>query len=235
MAAESRIVSGTPTSTTYGVPGTEQITDATFGASRVILKPTDFAFGGYVGGHYRVAASTGALTGVAAAGAIFSARWSPGSTNSYALLKRVQIASIITTAFTTAQAIDFDIVTDRAFTAADTGGTPITPILGNSQKNRSSIMNTSQMTDMRIATTGALGAGTKTADASAMGITCHPNNNSIGSGSALIDLYKEDVQAAHPVMFGNNEGFNIRMVTAMGAVGVIKVYVVVEWAEVPGL
>ena len=65
---ESKIVSGVPSAFSFGVPGSEQVVDATYGAARVVLKATEFNNQGFNGGHYRVAASTGALTGVAAAG-----------------------------------------------------------------------------------------------------------------------------------------------------------------------
>ena len=234
MVDSLTVVSGTPSPTSFGIPGTENVIDPTFNAQRVRQMPSEYNSQGFGGGHFRVAVPTGALTGVAAAGTIFSARWAPAA-NSFMLLKRIQAAMIITTAFTTAQAVDLDVIAQRAFTAADTGGTPITPITGNSQKVRSQFMQTSTMADMRISTTAALGAGTKTADSFAFGITGLPNTNALATGTALVDLYKEDAQAQHPVMFGPNEGFNVRMVTAMGAVGVIKVYLAVEWAEVPGL
>jgi hypothetical protein len=227
------IKSGTPSSVTVGAAGTPMVVDSTFGAARTTLKPDEFNTNGFNGGHYRAASSTGALTGVASGGAIFSARWA--TANAYMLLKRVRLSAIITTAFTAAQALDFDIIALRSFTAVDTGGTAMAPFTGANQKARQGVMGTSQVQDMRIATTAALGAGTKTADQFAFGIGAAPNTNAIGTGQDGIDLYKQDVQNQHPVIFGNNEGFNIRVVTAQGAVGVIKVYIAVEWAEVPGL
>ena len=221
-------------STTFGVPGTEQVVDATFGASRVSVRPNEYNNQGFTGGHYRIAVTTGALTGVAAGGAVFSARW--GLANAYMLLKRIQVSAIITTAFTTAQAVDFDVIAARPFSVADSAGTALTPFAGNSQKVRSSMMNTSQIADMRVAAAAALTAGTKTLDANPFGIVTVPNNNTIGSGgSSPVDVFKDDVNAQHPMMFGAGEGFNVRVVTAMGVVGVIKVYFTVEWAEVPGL
>ncbi len=228
------IKGGPAPSTSFGSPGIPALVDPTFGALRVVLRPDEYNFSGFNGGSYRVARSVTGVTGVAAAGALVSMRWTVPSAG-FVMLKRVGVGAIITTLFTTAQAVDFYIIALRGFTAADTGGTAITPILGNNQKNRSGIMNTSQVSDMRETSGAALGAGTKTPDTSPFGIAAISQNNTIGSGAALVDLYKHDKNNEHPVMFGNLEGFNIRAVTAMGAVGVIRFYYAVEWAEVPGL
>lgn len=241
--SETKIVGGAPTGTTFGVPGTEVLADSTFGAARVNLKPAEFMNQGMVGGHYTAAQVSGALTGAAAAGAVFSVRWSPPAAGPpYMVLKRVQLGYALTTAFTTGQVVDFDIVRCSAFTASDSGGTALTPFTGNSNKNRSTIMSTSQMADMRIASTAALTAGTKTQDANPFGyVTSSPINLAVptataaGGGMQLTDLYSLVNFGQHPQTFGNNEGFNIRVVTAMSAAGVIKLYVVVTWAEVPGL
>lgn len=228
------IKGGAIPSTTFGSPLMPLIVDPTFGAARVILKPDEFnSAAGFNGGFYSVARSVAGVTGVAAAGALVSLRWALGTGE--VMLKRVAVGAQITTAFTGAQAVDFDVVMDRGFTAADTGGTAVTPILGNNQKMRQKLMATSQMNDFRETSGAALTAGTKTADASAFGTGAIQQNNTIGSGFGLLDLYKHDKNAEHPQMIGNNEGINIRIVTAMGAVGVIRFYYIVQWGEVPGL
>lgn len=238
---ETKIVGGVPTGATFGVPGGEMIVDPTFGAARVKLSPNEFMNQGQVGGHYQVAQVTGLLTVAAAASAMFSFRWAPPAGGpTFAVLKRLQMGWIMTTAFSAAQVVDFDVVRCTAFTAADTGGTALTPFTGNNQKARTGLMGTSQVADMRISTTSALGAGTKTQDANPFGYLPSPTastagNTALVTGSPLVDLYKEDAIAQHPQMFGNNEGFNIRVVTLMGTAGVLKAYVVVTWAEVPGL
>ena len=234
------IEGGAPQNTSFGVPGNAQVVDATFGAGRVTLKPNEFINQGVGGGHYRAAAASGLLTGVGAGGAVFSMRWAPpnGSAPLF-LLKRVQLAWIVTTAYTAAQITDWDIVRCTAFTAADTGGAALTPFTGNNNKVRSGLMATSVIADMRVSTTAALGAGTKTQDANPFGYLptgMQPAaNTAFSTGVGPTDIYAENILNEHPEMFAANEGFNIRAVTAMGAVGVVKLYVTVEWAEVPGL
>ena len=138
--------------------------------------------------------------------------------------------------------MDFDVVRCSGFTAPDTGGTALTPFIGNNNKARTSLMSTSAMADMRIASTAALGAGTKTQDTNPFGyLTSAPINLAVptatapGGNQPLTDLYSLANAGQHPEVFGVNEGFNIRVVTTMGAAGVIKLYVVCTWAEVPGV
>jgi hypothetical protein len=240
MSDAIRVVSDAPQNTTFGMEGNGQVVDATFGAGRVSIRPNEFIGQGVGGGHYRAAATSGALTGVGAGAAVFSMRWAPPNGGSALfLLKRVQVSWILTTAYTAAQTTDLDIVRCTAFTAADTGGTALTPFTGNNNKVRSGLMATSIVADMRISSTAALGAGTKTQDANPFSYLSMPPqgaaNTAFTTGTMLTDLYAENILNEHPQMFGANEGFNVRAVTAMGATGVIKLYVVVEWAEVPGL
>jgi hypothetical protein len=235
------ILKGGPApATSFGTPLVPALVDPTFGALRAVLKPEEFNFGGFNGGHYRAAAASGLLTGVGAAGAVFSMRW--GLSNGLFLLKRVQVGYALTTAFTTGQLLDVDIVRCSGFTAPDTGGTALTPFLGNNNKKRSGIMATSQVADMRISSTAALGAGTKTQDTNPFGfLTNLPTNLAAPTATApggflsVSDIYVQSENNEHPEMFAQNEGFNVRLPTAMGATGVIKLYVVVDWAEVPGL
>ncbi len=209
-------------------PGPELIVDPSFGAARVSIRPLEYVQGGTVLGHYRVAAPTGAFAGAAAGSAIWSFRWT--DTKSYAVLLRIDVGLVITTAFTTAQALDVDAIIQRAFTVADSGGTLLTPTQ-NSGKNRV-IMGTTLVNDVRVATTAALTAGTKTPDASAFAIAALPQTNALGTGSQ-VNLYKWDALGQHPIVFGVNEGFNVRNVTALGAAGVVKIYIATEWAEIP--
>lgn len=218
--------------------GVEWQIDPLWGAGRMSLRPLDYTNINQEFGHFRIGATSGALAGAAGASAVFSARWSPiGVGIAYAVLLRLQIHALITTAFTTPQLLDFDAIIQRAFTAADTGGTALTPFLGNNQKMRAQ-MNTSQMSDMRIASTAALGAGTKTPDANPFGYAVFPNNNTLSSAATKWDaaqfqtMYAADQPGqGHPIIMNPNEGFNIRPITALGAVGVIKIYVITEWAE----
>jgi hypothetical protein len=228
-------------SSTFGSPLAPLIVDPTFGAGRVILKPEEWnnPGAGFNGGHYSVAAESGALTGVAAAGAVFSFRAPP---TGVALVKKVRAGWILTTAYTTAQVTDFDIVKCTGFTASDSGGTTLTPAAQTqtgTNRMRTAFMNSSALSDLRIATTGALSAGTKVQDPLPFSVLPYgaqgASNTALVTGVSLTDLYIQNALSGHPEVFGPNEGFNVRAVTAMGAAGVIKFYLIVEWVEAPGL
>lgn len=237
MPTSVKVVGGSPAPGTTGVPGIEQLTDASFGASRVSLRPLDYAFQGRVLGHYRVASPTGLLTaagGVSAGNPIFAFRWT--DTSSFAVLERVTLGFVISTAFAAAQVIDVDCIEARGWTVSDTGGTALMPSSANAGTNRvRAIMNPSVIGDMRIASTTVLTAGTRTLDANPFAAGAMIQSNTAGSGQQNIDLYVLNAAGQHPIVFTTNEGFVVRNVTtwaAMAAVG--KFYVTVDWAEVEG-
>jgi hypothetical protein len=222
--------SGTPGPLSTGSPGVPALVDASSGALRTSLRPLDYAAPGLgrILGHYSLAQATGAVTGVASGGALFSFQCTESDT--FVVLERLRVAAIITTAFTTAQALDVDAIIARNFSAPDTGGTTIVVGSGNWMRK---LMGPSTINDMRIATVAALAAGTKTLDPSAFAIAPISQNNTLGSGGQAT-LYELTAAGQHPLIFGKNEGLNVRVVTAMGAVGVVKYYVTLEWAEVSG-
>jgi len=211
--------------------------DPTFNTLRVNIKPLEYTEVNKpgLGGHFYVAGATGALTGVGANGIIFAFRWS--DTKWLAVLKRVSLVYYLTTAYTGAQMNDFDIVAVTGYTASDSTGAGAT-VLTPSPKRRSTMAPSSAVTDCRIAGTAALSAGTKTIDASSLRYVADgPPNVAIPTATLAVPrqellLYDNKEMGVHPKVFGTNEGFLVRMVTAMSAAGVIKAYIQAEWAEV---
>jgi hypothetical protein len=213
---------------------TELQIDPSFQAARVSLKPLEYTEPGKtgLGGHYYIEGITGALTGVGANGPIFSCRWS--DSRYLMVLKRVSVWYNITTAYTTAQMNDFELIFATAFTASDTGGGALVPI----PKRRAAMAPGSAITDMRLSTTAALSAGTRTLDATALRfVQDGPPNVAIPTATLAVPrnellLYDNKEFGVHPKILGKDEGFIVRMPTAMGAVGVIRASVMAEWAEV---
>lgn len=230
------IVAGPPNPTTFGVKGTEWLIDQTFNSGRVRLMPSEYnnSNNSFQGSFWGVARALAGITGIAAAGPIVSLRWS--DTASEFMVKEVRITAVITTAFTTAQPVDYDLIIARNFTVADTGGNAVTPIVTGNQLLRSKWMNPqSRLADLRDSSGAALTAGTRTLDAQALKMAAITQTNGLGSGGTMQILYKHDKMAGHPLMLQYNQGLIIRVVTAMGAAGVVKVYYEIEGAEVPGL
>jgi len=198
---------------------TTQQLDSTFQASRVTLRPCQ------VTSYVSVGAQTGLITTVAANGAIFSLR---NLSSNLLLVRRVGVKFVCTTAFTTAQRVDYGLMAARAFTASDTGGTAIA-LTGNNCKVRTSL-GTLTSVDCRIATTGALTAGTKTLDTN----TVAQDSGwigAIGASFGAADNLLSQASGDYPVVLAQNEGFNIMNLTLMGATGVGIAYVNLEIAE----
>jgi hypothetical protein len=202
--------------------------DPTFAAAHVTLRPPEQY------GSYQIAAISGALTGAGAGTPVFSMRWAPG-TGALCLINNVTVSATVTTGFTAAQELEFGLFAARGFTVSDTGGTQQV-ISGNNQKLRTS-MQTSLIAsggDMRISSTAALTAGTRTLDSQPM------NANSFwalaataGSTFSNVNIPLFDRQPGeYPIVLANNEGIVVNNILAMGAAGVVKLVVYVNWTEV---
>jgi len=203
----------------------------------VTSKPIDYG----TLGHYRISRVTGVLAAALAANAVvFSFRW--GDATRLCILTKLKARFLPLTPFTAATLTDhtsFDAFIGRSFTASHTGGTGITPA-GNDAKMRTS-MGTSLVTDVRIATTAALGGGTITVDASPFAQSIRKGNR-VNPAAATeevvmpttdgmeLDFFMAD--GDHPPVFAQNEGFVIRNRTVWPAAGTGQLMVTVAWAEV---
>lgn len=195
-----------------------------------IAKPTDYgALGQYCYGGF-----TGILPAALAANSeIFQFRWTQGS--NLAVIRKIRIsAAVSTTFFAAGVPIQIDLVKSTSWTVAGTGGTGLTP--AGLLKRRTSMGNTLLATgDCRIATTAALGAGTKTLETMSLSslnaaapITGSLNGTIIAPGTILWQAEIGDGE--HPLVLGQNEGFSIRSV-AVPATGTWQASVTVDWAE----
>jgi hypothetical protein len=200
--------------------------DPLFQALRVSHRPIDVTGGGW----FSQALVSGALTGVAAGGSVFQFRMAAAGV--FALVRRIRLSALTTTAFTsTQQQLDFALYVARSYTVNGTGGN-VGTLSGNTSKYRTSYSEI-QATDLRIASTAALGAGTWTLDSSPLS---YMTGWSGGLGTGILQpapILQYDAED-HPLVLNgsNEEGLNIEMITAMGTGGVIKLYIDIEWAEV---
>ena len=206
---------------TLGADGVTLVgVDATKKAMRVSLNPMEVLAWQSLG------AKSGLVTGVAAAGPLFSFR---NISANPVIVRRVGAGFITTTAFSTAQIVDFWLVVARAFTVSDSGGTAIS-ITGSNGKHRTSLAIPTSV-DARIATTAALTAGTRTLDANAFGQIAGWSG-AVGQGIApTVDNLLSHTPGDHPLVLAQNEGFIVRPVTALGPAGVGNFYVNMEFAE----
>jgi hypothetical protein len=198
--------------------------DTTMKALRASLRPFELT------GAFGIAAQSGALTGVAAGGAVFSLRNNAGNGELF-VVRRLGVGFLTTTAFTTAQAIDFGAYVARNFTVSDSAGTAIA-LTGNNQKLRTShaVPNSA---DCRISAAAALTAGVRTLDPQPIGVVAGWAG---GVGQGIISPFTcnlwDQYSGDHQLVLAPNEGLIIAPITAMGAAGVGRLYVNAEIAVV---
>jgi hypothetical protein len=201
-----------------GPSGATQEVDLAFQAARVSIRPVDvinwLAYG----------AASGALTVVAANGPVFSLR---NTGANLLMVRRVQVGFVTTTAFTAAQGLVYQMVKANGFTASDSGGTAL--YVAGQNKHRLSFTNITAAPDIRISSTAALTAGTRTLETVSMG-NAGGTSNGVGTSMLKTALLSHDT-GDHPVILAQNEGFVITNLIAMGAAGVIQLHVNIELAE----
>lgn len=179
-------------------------------------------------GYYRYAAVTGLVTGVAAQAELLQMRWS--SATHLALIQELTVRAVVTTAFTTAQEMGFNTAQCTGWSAVGSGGSQTVPAATNLMKRTD--FPTSQVNDLRIATTAALGVGAKTI----FGSNFWEKNGYAGAvGAVVVDhvLDLADQSGEYPMVLQANEGIILRNgPVAMGAAGVVRLAVELAWAEV---
>lgn len=213
-----------------GSSGTVGEIDSGTEALRVSPRPLDVAANG---GSYAVSAITGIMAaGIAGASEILQFRWM--STTHSALIRKVHIkAGVLGTAFT-AGTVLFSLTRATAWSAAGTGGGVVTAT--TPQLKLRTAMQTSQFAtlgEIRIATTAALTAGTKTLDSAPMAssITGVPNTAFIPMLAGAEGLLISAKDFGYPLTLATSEGFAIR--TTVPATGTWTAHIDLEWDEVP--
>ena len=195
--------------------------DTGFRAARASLRPHE------AGGWCSIGAQSGAMTVIGASAPVFSLR---NISTKLILVRRIGVGLMATTGFTAAQKLDVALFVARSFSASDSGGTAIA-FTGSNAKHRTAL-NTPASLDCRIATTGALTAGTRTLDANAL---CQQSGYALTTAGAVIapapaNLFAHDT-GDYPLVLAQNEGLVVTLPTAMGAGGVASLFVNLEFAE----
>lgn len=215
-----------------GYSGVIPEVDPTFRALRGTGRPLDH---GSLG-HYRLCMATGTIgAALAANGELFHFRWADVSR--LAVVQKILISAGANVAASAAGLVTLEAVVARGWTAAGTGGVTAT-LAGNNQKVRSN-MGTTLLGEVRIATTAALGAGTKTLDSQGIGnVTIGIGTGAITTSHRLplidkIDLVEVDADSTmHPIILAQNEGVVIKNgATAFPAAMTWAMGVTIVWAE----
>lgn len=208
-------------------------------ASRVSIRPLEHD----AGGHYRLAARSGALTSatVTAGGPLFAFRWTTAGFN--ALIHRVRACYVPTVAFTAQQELGLDMVHVAGWTTPDTGGTNLT---SSPMRKSMPADPSSGTTNLQIATTTILAAGTRTVDANAIeaggGLvnvvnaaagTAYINPNSGATPAFGFDFEVHVERGSMWLTLGYGEGFLIRNTVAFPAAGAATLIVNVVYSMIP--
>ena len=191
-------------------------------AGRVIKQPRPAL------GRYKACFVSGAISGAQAANSPFFALQWADTVNLFVL--RYFKMWFYESTFSSAQGIDLGAFVCRPFTVADSGGTASQMQTG---KNKSETkMPDSRLVglgDIRIATTTALTAGTRTPDP-------YPFKTLAVYEGAVGSYVMPDGDALDenkiPIVLGYQEGIEIQNITALAASNVIRLYIDLAWEEV---
>ena len=210
---------------------TQMGVDTTHLASRVSLRPTQLGSRG----SYIASFVTGILSAALGANSeIFQFRFVHATF--LALPRRIMTsAAISTTAFAAGVPPTLEARLARSWTVQGTLGTGITWGANDGKKRTNFGTTVLGAGDVRIATTVALGAGTKTLDGTPFGSVVGNTAGVGGTAPSVIlpqtALWERDTEAVYPIGFLNNEGFVIRSVQ-VPATGTWTAAITVEWDEI---
>lgn len=193
-------------------------------AVRATLRPTDVA----ALGAFSVAALSGVMAaGIAANAPVFSLRYTGAGV---LLLRKLSLSIYASTTAFTAGVGNVQAYLARNYTVSPSGGAAIS-LAPNTGKKRT-IFGGSGVGDMRVSTTAALTAGTRTLDGAPFASVVFPvpvtvNNSLIPARTALFDSKPGE----WPLVLAGNEG--VEMQVNMPATGTWLFAVDTEWEEVP--
>lgn len=178
--------------------------------------------------------SLGGASGIVAAGLaggseVFQFRWT--SATVLANIRNIRFsAAVDATGFTAGRAV-FDLIIARNWTADGTGGAAVT-FAANDNKRRTLYNTTAAPSNsgVRIATTAALGGGTKTLDTNAL---CAIVGGAAAAGTPVIYpdtvLFGPDLTSEWPITLAQNEGIVIR--ATVPATGTWSFALAMDWTE----
>ena len=209
---------------------TQTVVDTTHEAMRVSGRPMQLG----ARGAYGVALTTGVLPAALGANSeIFQFRFVHATF--FALIRSVRVsAAVSTTAFIAGVPPTLEMRLARAWTGQGTLGTGITFGANDGKKRTDFATTVMGAGDLRVATTAALGAGTKTLDGTAFA-TVLGNTAGATVTTQIIDagtiMWARDTTEEYPLLLENQEGFVIRSVQIPGT-GTWTAAIHVEWAEI---
>lgn len=192
------------------------------------------------GGAYRLSMTSGTIgASLGANSELFQFRYVTGASRVCLVYGVTVSASMIATPTAGTTPVNMQLVGKiaRAWTADGTGGTAAT-LTGNNQKLRTS-HTTSEVVSARMATTAALGAGTKTFDSQNFGgvtggiyfdLAAGDANNQLIPQTNLLGEFTGGM--GFPLILANQEGFSVLSGVALPATMTWNLVTNILWSEV---
>jgi hypothetical protein len=178
-------------------------------------------------GSYRHSWTSGAVTtiaaGTASAGHLLALRYA--TADKAALVKSLEVSFVLTTAFSAAQRVGYDVQIARSYSVAHSAGSALTMTGGG--KNAG--YNAPALTGF-IANASALTAGTHTFDTNPI---CKESFYASAIGAKMGPTFYDFAASEQKgILLGNAEGLVVRNLILMGATGVGEWVFTCEWDEV---
>lgn len=189
------------------------------------------------GNWYRFSGKTGTIGATLAADSeLFQFRFLSG-VKSFALVYKVTVGGVGIVAVGTALGqLGFYLTPARAWSVIGSGGTRIA-VSGDNLQTETPLAN-SQVSDIGIATTGALTAGTKAHDANGQGMVIASTGTGAVTTYQMFEPFKDarlfdaDGEGQQPLVLANQEGFTIRTAFAGATALTYAVVFSVVWCEI---
>lgn len=190
------------------------------------------------GGGFRLSMVSGTIPAALAANSeLFQFRYLTGAAR-VCLVHGISVSAGANVAATAAALLSLRATIARLWTAPGTGGTRAT-LSGNNQKLRTAFTTSSEVSDAGMATTAALGAGTKTLDAHDIGgVSYGVGTGALTTSNDFTLLPKTNLlgdfagSLAFPLVLAHQEGFVIRSGIIGPATMTWALTVDVAWSEV---
>ena len=183
------------------------------------------------GGTYRIALASAPIRNELAGSCIFSLRWA--SALAVMVIRKIKIGYVCTTGFTAPQTVDIGVYAARDWLVSDSGGDPAPFNVAASKLDSNCWISEVAAGDGRIGGPLAVTAGVRTLDA-------QPMFTLVGFPTATAGVFNADWDekaigvtiATNSWVCRGNEGVVMNLLTDLGAAGIIRVYVGIEWDEV---
>lgn len=177
-------------------------------------------------GAYRATFVTGLATGLAANASLLAAQWTNAT---FAMrLRAVEVDLLVTAGFTAAQEVGVDVIVARSWTVAPSGATA--GVLTNNKKV--GLDAAMKLAAVQVAGAGGVTNGTLTIDPNPIGAAKVLAGAGV-AGPLMSKSWRFDADERNePIIFQANEGLLVRTIDAMGAGGVVRGIITLEWDEV---